>query len=88
MARTPTASTCASLSDCNAGQQDCDSLLVQMDEAKRLREKWAEKGSPPCDHPVLIKEYYLGAQTMDKICNMCGEEFTPADLLARKAEGR
>lgn len=58
-----------------------------MEDAKRMRDDWAAKGSPPCDHPKLIKEYYLGMQTGDKVCNTCGYEFTPPELLERKQAG-
>lgn len=46
-----------------------------MNEVKLLRESWAAKGSPACEHPQLVKEYYLGAQTGDKVCTTCGEVF-------------
>jgi hypothetical protein len=39
----------------------------------QLRKEWAEKGSSPCEHPVLDKESYLGADTGDLICTTCGE---------------
>jgi transcription initiation factor TFIIIB Brf1 subunit/transcription initiation factor TFIIB len=42
---------------------------MQMDEAARLREKWGDK---PCSHPKIMKEYYLGSQTGDKVCTTCG----------------
>lgn len=52
---------------------------MQADKAKQLRHAWSAKGSPPCDHPKLVKEYILGAQTDDKICATCGEDFAPAE---------
>jgi hypothetical protein len=42
-------------------------------EAKKLRDAWGEK---PCDHKQIDKEYYLGADTMDFVCIICGQEFT------------
>ena len=45
---------------------------MQMDDAAELRRKWKAKGDPPCDHPHLDKEYYLGTQTMDYVCTRCG----------------
>jgi hypothetical protein len=58
-----------------------DSLRgMDMKGAERLRDAWAAKGSPPCDHPKLAKERYRGMQTMDKVCTTCGEEFSPPDL--------
>ena len=50
---------------------------MQMEKAKRLRERWGAKGNPTCDHPELDKEYYLGAQTGDYVCISCGESFPP-----------
>jgi hypothetical protein len=58
---------------------------MQMAEAARLQEAWAAKGNPPCDHPQLVKEYYLGTQTGDKVCTTCGEDFSRAQW---KAMGR
>jgi hypothetical protein len=46
---------------------------VQTDEAHRLREEWKKKGSPPCKHERTEKEYYLVANTGDKICRKCGK---------------
>jgi hypothetical protein len=51
--------------------------MVQMDEAQELRRRWNEAGSPECDHPELDREYYLGSQTGDRVCLMCGEVFSP-----------
>jgi len=42
---------------------------MQADAAQRLRERWGDK---PCDHPDTEKEYYLGAQTGDRVCTKCG----------------
>ncbi|MGW7087490.1 hypothetical protein ACWGH2_28895 [Streptomyces sp. NPDC054871] len=53
---------------------------MQADDAMRLNREWKEKGSPPCEHPHLEKEYYLSAQTGDKVCTTCGEDFGPAKL--------
>lgn len=47
-------------------------MSIQMDEARRLEEKWAAKGSPPCSHPSTEKELYLGTRTGDKVCTTCG----------------
>ncbi|GAA1246629.1 hypothetical protein GCM10009609_07670 [Pseudonocardia aurantiaca] len=55
---------------------------MQMDEAKRLREEQAAKGNPPCGHPQLVKEYYLGTQTGDKVCTTCGEDFSEQEWRA------
>ena len=50
---------------------------MQAKKAARLRRLWMDKGNPPCDHPELDKEYYLGAQTGDYVCTTCGQTFTP-----------
>lgn len=47
--------------------------MVQALEAIEIRKRWEAAGSPPCDHKKVSKEYYLGAQTGDKICMDCGE---------------
>ena len=31
------------------------------------------KEKPPCKHPDVYKEYYLGAQTGDQVCSSCNE---------------
>lgn len=59
--------------------------MVQMDEAKELRRRWKEAGSPPCDHPELDREYDLGSHTGDRVCLRCGEDFSPGEW---KAMGR
>jgi len=46
---------------------------MQTDKAKQLREDWGDK---PCDHPSIVKEYYLGTHTMDYVCTVCGAELT------------
>jgi hypothetical protein len=43
---------------------------MQFTDAQHLRELWGDK---PCDHPGYDKEYYLGADTMDKVCTQCGK---------------
>ncbi|MFJ2961150.1 hypothetical protein ACIPIC_02435 [Streptomyces collinus] len=50
---------------------------MQMDVGQRLRDEWAAKGSPPCSHPRLEKEYWQGSDTGDKVCDTCGELFYP-----------
>jgi hypothetical protein len=46
---------------------------MQMKKVAQLRREWAEKGSPPCEHSTLDKEYHLGADTGDLVCTSCGE---------------
>lgn len=53
---------------------------MQMEKAAQLRKLWKAKGNPPCNHPDLDKEYYLGADTGDYVCTTCGESFAPYDL--------
>ncbi len=53
---------------------------MQADKAKTLRKQWASKGSPPCTHPVLDKEYMLGLDTGDKLCTTCGQCFMPSEI--------
>lgn len=53
---------------------------MQSDKAARLRKDWAAKGSPPCEHPELAREYYLSSNTGDKVCTTCGEDFSPQEL--------
>lgn len=53
---------------------------MQTDEAKRLRERWAEKGSPECSHPTVTRERFREMSTGDYICTLCGEEFARSAL--------
>lgn len=39
------------------------SVTVQIKGVQELQREWKEKGNPPCGHPTIDKEYYLGAQT-------------------------
>ena len=50
---------------------------MQWKDAKQLREIW---GGTPCDHPDYDKEYYLGADTMDKVCTQCGEVLSAKEI--------
>jgi len=43
---------------------------MQSDKAAKLRKEW---GNKPCNHPYVLKEYYLGAHTGDYVCTQCGE---------------
>jgi hypothetical protein len=47
--------------------------MVQAAKVAKLREAWIAQGDPPCDHPKRDKEYYLGADTGDTACLVCGE---------------
>lgn len=53
---------------------------MQTSEAEQLQKEWAAKGSPPCDHPSLEREFYLGSRTGDKVCRTCGKIFSPQEL--------
>ena len=46
------------------------------DEALRLRQDWAMKGNPPCNHHVIDSEYYWGKYTGSFVCTTCGKSFT------------
>jgi hypothetical protein len=54
-------------------------MSIQSKEAAEKRKQWGDK---PCDHPSFAKEYYLGAQTGDKVCVQCGESFSPGEVTA------
>ncbi len=47
--------------------------MVQMDDVAKIRKRWQEAGSPPCDHPDIDKEYYFGTSTGDYACLQCGK---------------
>ena len=47
-----------------------------IEEALRLRQNWAIKGSPPCTHPTLDKERLWGKFTGNYICTVCGKSYT------------
>ena len=53
---------------------------MQMDDARRQREAWQQRGGESCPHDELDKEYYLGSDTGDKVCKACGETFGPNEL--------
>jgi len=53
---------------------------MQMEKAEQLRKRWESKGNPPCDHPVLDKEYIKGWDTGDRVCTTCGQCFAPSEL--------
>lgn len=52
---------------------------MQMEEAQQLRKEWLETGNVACDHPFMVKEYYLGSATGDAVCTTCGESFCLGD---------
>ncbi len=40
---------------------------------EKLRQAWSAKGSPPCDHPVVVQERAArGTRTGDYCCTTCG----------------
>jgi hypothetical protein len=49
---------------------------MQFDKALELRRRWGDKS---CDHPEFEKEYYLGAQTGDYVCTVCGKVFPESE---------
>lgn len=62
-------------------------IIMQLSRAAELREDWAKKGNPPCDHPSIEKEYYQGAQTGDYVCTTCGETRWGRDGFRRDKAG-
>lgn len=54
-----------------------------MDKAIQLRKQWGDR---PCNHPVLDKEYHLGAATGDYVCTTCGESGWGRDWNKREQE--
>jgi hypothetical protein len=50
---------------------------MQWKDAEKLREIWGDK---PCEHPNYDKEYYLGADTMDKVCTQCGQVLNAKEI--------
>lgn len=57
---------------------------MQTDDARQLREEWARKGNPPCDHPDLDKEHGLGTGTGDYVCTNCGQTGHDSDWPQRE----
>lgn len=49
--------------------------MVQYETVMRLSKEWAERGNPPCSHPDIETEYYLGSSTGDVACTTCGEDW-------------
>ena len=48
---------------------------MELKDVQRLQREWAAKGSPPCDHPELVKEVIDRIKTGDKVCTTCGQNF-------------
>ncbi|TDP32324.1 hypothetical protein DFR75_106114 [Nocardia ignorata] len=46
-----------------------------MEEAAQIRQRWEAAGKPECDSHTLVREYYLGTATGDKVCTKCGGTF-------------
>jgi len=53
---------------------------MQMKKAEQLRERWKNKGNPPCAHLDLEKEYIEGSDTGSRVCTTCGESFISSEL--------
>jgi hypothetical protein len=53
-------------------------VRITMGEARQLRQAWAARGNPPCDHPATAKEISdvvsaaYGWDTGDDVCLVCG----------------
>jgi hypothetical protein len=52
---------------------------MQMYDAIVLQEAWKKKGNPPCKHPIVDREYSLGAHTGEMVCTTCGAYVTAAE---------
>jgi len=50
---------------------------MQMKKAQRLRMAWGDK---PCDHLDYDRENYLGADTVDKVCTLCGRVLSDEEI--------
>jgi hypothetical protein len=50
---------------------------MQAKQAQILRDEWGDK---PCNHPNYEKEYYLGANTGDKVCTQCGQVLSKDEI--------
>ena len=59
---------------------------MQIWEVAALRRAWERKGNPPCQHPELDREYYLGANTGDYVCTTCGKSDRREVLEAQREE--
>ncbi|MEU3649790.1 hypothetical protein AB0E59_40915 [Lentzea sp. NPDC034063] len=59
---------------------------VQMSELVKIRRRWEEAGSPPCEHKERAREYHLGMNTGDTACLNCGESNSPAGWASLKAD--
>ena len=46
---------------------------MQFEKARMLREVWAVRGNPACDHPTVDSVYYLAADIGDDACTICGK---------------
>lgn len=62
-------------------------LMVQMEKVAQLRKAWIAKGDPPCDHPKTDTEYYLGTQTGDTACLVCGRSWPRGSTPPGQANG-
>ncbi|MFZ7134136.1 MAG: hypothetical protein ACOWWR_17465 [Eubacteriales bacterium] len=59
---------------------------MQNKDAIELRKRWLAKGNPPCDHPELEREYFLGADSGDYVCLICGESGWGSDWPKKERE--
>ncbi len=53
---------------------------MQVEEVRRIREKWDAKDNPPCNHPKVGKRYPFGADFKNYVCTTCGKNFTPDEF--------
>jgi len=49
--------------------------MVQVDRLRQLRRDWVASEQVVCTHPNVEREYYLGSDTGDEGCLLCGESW-------------
>ena len=46
---------------------------MEQKDAHELRIKWLKLGNKTCNHPDIVKEFWVGSPTGDYVCTQCGE---------------
>lgn len=52
---------------------------MQLKDADELRDRRQREGKINCTHKHIVKEYYLGSQTGDYVCQNCGESMSKSE---------
>lgn len=60
-------------------------VSMKLEEANERKENW---GIRPCKHERLEKEYYMGAQTGDKVCVTCGSTFWMGEGVSKSRQAQ